>query len=99
MFVHIAKKASFTSALQAKYTNSIVFIKDTQEIWTHGTFYAIPDTYKDKITDLQTAVEALQAIHAFTTISDGVHTAAATPTAKTIKFTGSGVTTVTVGQD
>ena len=99
MFIHIAKKASFTSALQAKYTNSIVFIKDTQEIWTHGTFYAIPDTYKAKITNLQTAIEALQAIHAFTTISDGANTAAATSTAKTIKFTGSGVTTVTVGQD
>lgn len=99
MFVHIAKKASFTSALQTKYTNSIVFIKDTQEIWTHGTFYAIPDTYKDKIIDLQTAIRALQAIHPFTTISDGVNTAAATPTAKTIKFTGSGVTTVTVSQD
>ena len=99
MFVHIAKKASFTSALQTKYTNSIVFIKDTQEIWTHGTFYAIPDTYKDKITNLQTAIGALQAIHAFTTISDGVNTAAATPTAKTIKFTGSGATTVTVSQD
>lgn len=99
MFVHIAKKASFTSALQTKYTNSIVFIKDTQEIWTHGTFYAIPDTYKDKIIDLQTAIGALQAIHAFTTISDGVHAAAATSTAKTIKFTGSGVTVVTVSQD
>ena len=99
MFIHIAKKASFTSALQTKYTNSIVFIKDTQEIWTHGTFYAIPDTYKDKIIDLQTAIRALQAIHPFTTISDGVNTAAATPTAKTIKFTGSGVTTVTVSQD
>lgn len=99
MFIHIAKKASFTSALQTKYTNSIVFIKDTQEIWTHGTFYAIPDTYKDKIIDLQTAIEALQAIHAFTTISDGVNAAAATSTAKTIKFTGSGVTTVTVSQD
>ncbi len=99
IFVHIAKKASFTSALQTKYTNSIVFIKDTQEIWTHGTFYAIPDTYKDKITNLQTAVEALQAIYSFTTISDGTNTAAATATAKTIKFTGNGATTVTVNQD
>lgn len=29
MFVHIAKKATFTSELQTQYTNSIVFIKDT----------------------------------------------------------------------
>lgn len=99
MFVHIAKKASFTTALQTKYTNSIVFIKDSQEIWTHGTFYAIPDTYKTKITDLQSAIAALQAIYAFTTISDGTNTAAATATAKTIKFTGEGATTVTVSAD
>lgn len=99
MFVHIAKKASFNTALQTKYTNSIVFIKDTQEIWTHGTFYAIPDTYKEKITDLQSAITALQSIYAFTTISDGTNTAAATSSAKTIKFTGEGATTVTVSAE
>lgn len=99
MFVHIAKKSSFTTELQTKYINSIVFIKDTQEIWTHGTFYAIPDTYKTKITDLQSAIDALQAIYSFTTISDGTNQAAATATAKTIKFTGTGATTVSVGAD
>ena len=50
MFVHVAKKSTFTSELQEQYTNSIVFIKDSQEIYTHGTFYAIPDSYKGKIT-------------------------------------------------
>lgn len=98
-FIHIAKKASFNENLQTKYANSIVFIKDTQEIFTHGTFYAIPETYKNKITSLESAVEALQAINAFTTISDGEHTASATGTAKTIKFTGNTYTTVTVGED
>ena len=53
MFVHVAKKSTFTSELQEQYTNSIVFIKDTQEIYTHGTFYAIPDSYKGKITSLE----------------------------------------------
>lgn len=99
MFVHIASKAKFTDALKTKYTNSIVFIQDTQEIWTHGTFYAIPDTYKTKINDLQSAVDALEAVYAFTTISDGTNSAAATSTAKTIKFTGTGAASVSVGSD
>ena len=64
MFVHVAKKSTFTSELQEQYTNSIVFIKDSQEIYTHGTFYAIPDSYKGKITSLESAVAALQAGHA-----------------------------------
>jgi len=61
-FVHFSTKAAFNAAtLGTEYTNeSIVFIKDTQEIWTHGTFYSIPDTYKDKVTSLETAVAALQ---------------------------------------
>ena len=56
MFVHINKKASFTDELKSKYVNSIVFIKDTQEIWTHNTFYAIPDQYKNKISELEQKV-------------------------------------------
>jgi hypothetical protein len=58
-FVHIAKKETFTTALQNTHINNIVFIKDTQEIWTHGQYYAIPDSYKTKITNLETAVKAL----------------------------------------
>lgn len=57
MFVHINKKASFTDELKSKYVNSIVFIKDTQEIWTHNTFYAIPDQYKNKISELEQKVD------------------------------------------
>lgn len=98
MFVHVAKKASFDESAQSKYVNSIVFIKDTQEIWTHGTFYAIPEAYKNKITNLESAVEALQAINSFTTITDGKNSAQATSTAKTIKFTGDDYVTVTVGE-
>lgn len=56
MFVHINKKASFTDELKSKYVNSIVFIKDTQEIWTHNTFYAIPEEYKNKISELEQKV-------------------------------------------
>lgn len=57
MFVHINKKASFTDELKSKYVNSIVFIKDTQEIWTHNTFYAIPEKYKNKISELEQKVD------------------------------------------
>lgn len=104
MFVHIASKASFTADLQAQYTNSIVFIKDSGEIFTHGKFYGLSSEWQEKITTaeseidaLQEAVKALQAINAFTTISDGTNTASATSTAKTIKFNASGKASVSVG--
>lgn len=53
MFVHINKKVNFTDELKSKYVDSIVFIKDSQEIWTHDTFYAIPDEYKNRIEKLE----------------------------------------------
>ena len=99
IFIHIAAKATFTAELQTKYANSIVFIKDSQEIFTHGTFYAIPDTYKDKITDLESAVAALQAAKAFSKISDGTNVAESPSSAGTIKFTGAGATSVSVSAD
>ena len=106
MFVHIANKSSFSDALQLKYANSIVFIKDTGEIFTHGKFYSISLEWQEKITNaksqldaLQNAVKALQEINPFTAISDGTHTAQATPTAKTINFKASGKASVSVGND
>ena len=106
MFVHIASKASFTAELQTKYTNSIVFIKDSGEIFTHGKFYGLSSDWQKRITTaeseidaLQAAVNALKAINAFTTISDGTHIASATSTAKTIKFNAGGKASVSVGAD
>lgn len=104
MFVHIASKVSFTTELQTQYANSIVFIKDSGEIFTHGKFYGLSSEWQEKITTaeseidaLQVAVKALQAINAFTTISDGTNTASATSTAKTIKFNAGGKASVSVG--
>lgn len=106
MFIHIASKASFSTELQTKYANSIVFIKDSGEIFTHGKFYGLSSDWQKRITTaeseidaLQAAVNALKAINAFTTISDGTHTASATSTAKTIKFNASGKASVSVGAD
>lgn len=106
MFVHIAKRESFSTELQNKYVNSIVFIKDSGEIFTHGKFYGLSTgwqnriiTAENEIDALQEATRALQAINAFTTISDGTHTAQATPTAKTINFKASGKASVSVGND
>lgn len=100
-FIHIAKKETFTSTLQTQYNNDIVFIKDTQEIWTHGQYYAIPDSYKTKITDLQTAVKALEDAKAaqkyFSKVSDGTNTAEAPESESIITFKGEGGTTVSVG--
>lgn len=106
MFVHIAKRNSFNEELQAKYANSIVFIKDSGEIFTHGQFYGLSIGWQTRIINaengiaaLREAVAALQAINAFTAISDGTHTAQATSTAKTIKFKASGKASVSVGND
>ena len=106
MFIHIASKASFSTELQTKYANSIVFIKDSGEIFTHGKFYGLSLEWQNKIITaeseidaLQVAVSALQAINAFTAISDGINTASATSTAKTINFKASGKASVSVGND
>lgn len=104
MFVHIASKSQFTAELQTQYANSVVFIKDSGEIFTHGKFYGLSSEWQEKITTaeseidaLQKAVEALKAINAFTTISDGTNAASATSAAKTIKFNASGKASVSVG--
>ena len=106
MFIHIAKRESFSTELQTKYANSIVFIKDSGEIFTHGKFYGLSIGWQNRIISaeneidaLQTAVQALQAINAFTAISDGTPTAQATSPAKTINFKASGKASVSVGND
>lgn len=99
MFVHVAKKSTFTSELQEQYTNSIVFIKDSQEIYTHGTFYAIPDSYKGKITSLESAVAALQAAKAFSKVSDGTNVAESPSHDGTLKFNKGSNVNITVGTD
>lgn len=106
MFVHIARKSSFSDALKLKYAKSIVFINDTGEIFTHGKYYSISSEWQEKITNakgqldaLQNAVNALKEIHAFTSISDGTHIASATSDAKTIKFKATGKASVSVDND
>jgi hypothetical protein len=49
-------KTDFTSALQSELTNNIVFIQDTKEVYTHGTFWGIRDVtlnYDSATTSLQ----------------------------------------------
>lgn len=106
MFVHIAKRESFSDTLKTKYANSIVFIKDSGEIFTHGKFYGLSIGWQNRIITaendikaLRLAVQALQEINAFEAISDGIHTAQATSTAKTINFKASGKASVSVGND
>lgn len=59
-FVHVPVKSTFiaVSGWETTYEKSIIFFKDTQEIWTHGQFYAIPDEYKTKISDLETYIDS-----------------------------------------
>lgn len=77
-FVHFANKQTFlskvtdpTSKSNNEYWDSIVFLSNTQEIYTHGVYYAIPATYKTKITNLESAVQALQELYAFRQVKVG----------------------------
>lgn len=65
--IHFKKKTTFTTELNAGniLDNSIVFIKDTKEIWTHGQLYSCSLTEEEinsiiknsqSISDLTTAV-------------------------------------------
>lgn len=38
-FVHVANASSFTTTLEGTHADDIVFIKDTLQIFTHGTYY------------------------------------------------------------
>lgn len=40
-FAYFANKTDFTAELQTSLTNSIVFVEDTKEVYTHGTFFGI----------------------------------------------------------
>lgn len=55
-FAYFALKSAFTSAMQTLHANSIVFIADTKEIFTHGTFFgfnALTLAYNSATTKIQ----------------------------------------------
>lgn len=61
-FVYFKSKLTFENILETKqseYYSSIVFIEDTQEIWTHGQYYSIPESYQRRIKALETGFEEL----------------------------------------
>lgn len=93
-FVYIKLKSTFTEELQGTYNKSIVFIEDTNEIFTHGVFFGIPTNYKGKVDSLESAMAALKC---FASVSDGQNTAQAPNTTGVLKFTASNGMTVVVG--
>ena len=93
-FVYIRQKSTFTKELQGTYDKSIVFIEDTNEIFTHGVFFGIPTNYKGKVDSLESAMAALKC---FASVSDGTNTAQAPNTTGVLKFTASNGMTVVVG--
>ena len=95
-FVYIKLKSTFTEDLQTQYDKSIVFIEDTNEIFTHGVFFGLNSTYKGKIDSLESAMAALKC---FASVSDGVNTAQAQSTTGILKFTASNGMTVVVGAE
>ena len=95
-FVYIQQKATFTEELQTTYDKSIVFIEDTNEIFTHGVFFGLNSTYKGKIDSLESAMNALKC---FASVSDGTNTAQAPSKTGVLKFTASNGATVVVSAD
>lgn len=95
-FVYIKQKTTFTSELQETYDKSIVFIEDTNEIFTHGVFFGLNNTYKGKIDSLESAMNALKC---FASVSDGTNTAQAPSKTGVLKFTASNGATVVVSSD
>lgn len=91
-----AKKA------ELQESKSIVFLTDTNQIWTQGVYYGLSAADASRITDLESAVTALQKFDAdlryFSKVSDGTNNSAgaASPGA-TLKFNKSGNINVTVG--
>lgn len=76
------------------YKNSIVFLKDTKQIWSNGTYFSINPAIT---SGLSSRVSALEGRVSFATIADANNnTATATASARTIKFTGSGGISATV---
>lgn len=47
--IHFKKKSDFIKNQSNLLETSIIFIKDTQEIWTHGQLYNCSDSDKVKI--------------------------------------------------
>lgn len=55
-FSYFANKTDFTAELQTSLTNNIVFVEDTKEVYTHGTFFgvrAVTLNYDSASTKLQ----------------------------------------------
>lgn len=104
MFVRFNTASKFTSGsitVDGKainyteyYKDSIVFLKDTHQIWSNGTYFSVnPST----VSNLASRVSALENRVSFATISDGTNSASATKDARTIKFAGSNGISVSVG--
>lgn len=83
-FISLAKESLLTTTFQTEHSGDIVFIEDSQKIWAKGKFYS---DYKAAVKDLKY----------FSSVSDGTTTASAQTADSTIKFTGKGRTSVTVG--
>ena len=76
-FSYFANKTDFTAELQTSLTNNIVFVEDTKEVYTHGTFFGIQavtlnyDTASTKL-QLKDGSAVISEIDATPFIKDGM---------------------------
>lgn len=95
-------KTEYTpSAQETTYEKSIVFIEATQEIYTHGQYFGFTADEAARISDLESAIEALNTSYAFTSITGagGTPVFSAAKGAQAIAFEGAGSANVNVSAD
>ena len=69
-FIYAQSKAMFEERLAEVPNDAIVFIEDTKEIWTHGTYFDCSTLDPNIIPNLQTEIDELKGI-VDNNISDG----------------------------
>lgn len=76
-FIHFNKKSDFEAQLNANAISDkqIVFLKDAQEIWTHGTYYGSVEQFLDETN--KDSTNAISAAAVYKALTDDEKTIAA----------------------
>lgn len=87
---------TLTDVQKTTYANDIVFVASEKAIYTHGVKYGISDEDATKITNLETAVEALKKVKHFGGIKVGSTTWTPATDGAALEIAGAGSTVVGV---
>ena len=90
------KSGTLTESQKTSLANAIVFVEQECAIYTHGQKYGIDPTDAAKITNLETAVEALKKVKHFGGVKVGTQTWVPATDGASLEVTGGGGTSVKV---